>query len=71
MKDLSKEGIVKNINNNEITVEIQSCSACSSCMIKNYCSTSESKQKEITIKTTSSGDGLCLLFFYKINWKSR
>lgn len=50
MKDLSKEGIVKNINNNEITVEIQSCSACSSCMIKNYCSTSESKQKEITIK---------------------
>ena len=50
METIGKTGIIKKINNDEMTIEIISCSACSSCAVKNYCNTAEAKQKEIIIK---------------------
>lgn len=54
MDTFSKTGIIKAINHDELKIEIQSCSACSSCMVKNYCTGFETKQKEITIKHQNS-----------------
>ena len=50
MDTLNKSGIIKNITKNELKIEILSCSACSSCVVKNYCTGFEAKQKEIVIK---------------------
>ena len=50
MDSINKDGIIKSMDKDELTVEILSCSACSSCMVKNYCAGAESKQKEITVK---------------------
>lgn len=50
METINKSGIIKNVKNDEITVEIMSCSACSSCAVKNYCNGAEAKQKEIIVK---------------------
>ena len=56
MDRLYKNGIIKKINKDDITVEILSCSACSSCMVKNYCTGFENKQKEFIIKNENSDD---------------
>ena len=53
MDTINKNGIVKNINENELKIEILSCSACSSCMVKNYRTGFETKQKEIIIKNNN------------------
>lgn len=50
METIAKNGIIKKINDNELSIEILSCSACSSCAIKSYCNTAETKQKEIIVK---------------------
>lgn len=54
METINKSGIIKNVKNDEITVEIMSCSACSSCAVKNYCNTAEAKQKEIILKSKNA-----------------
>lgn len=54
METIGKTGIIKNIKNNELTIEITSCSACSSCAVKNYCNTAEAKQKEIILKSKNA-----------------
>ena len=50
METIAKNGIIKKINDNELSIEILSCSGCSSCAIKSYCNTAETKQKEIIVK---------------------
>ncbi len=50
METIGKTGIIKNIINNELIIEIMSCSACSTCAVKNYCNGAEAKQKEIIVK---------------------
>ena len=50
MEKIEKNGIIRNIKNDELVIEIMSYSACSSCAVKNYCNTAEAKQKEIIIK---------------------
>lgn len=50
METISKNGIIKNIKNDELVIEIISCSACSTCAIKSYCNGAEAKQKEIIVK---------------------
>ena len=50
MNTINKNGIIKEIRQNELKISILSCSSCSSCSIKNYCAGSESKEKEITVR---------------------
>lgn len=50
METIGKKGIIRNIKNDELIIDIMSCSACASCVVKNYCNTAEAKQKEIIIK---------------------
>lgn len=46
---VSHEGIISNINDNEVEVKIVSKSACASCNIKGACNMSEMKDKIICI----------------------
>ena len=62
MNKINKTGIVKQIKNNEVTVITLSCSACSSCVAKNFCTASENKEKEIIVKTDNPD-------FFQINEK--
>jgi len=48
---IQHQGIVQNINNNEIEVMIISESACSSCKSKKVCAISEIKEKIIRVET--------------------
>ena len=56
MNEINKTGIVKQINGNELKINILSCSACSSCAVKGFCLGSESKEKEIIVKTDNAKD---------------
>ena len=62
MDTLYKKGIIKKINEEELTVEILSCSACSACVVKNYCTGSETKQKEIVVKKQDDGSEMLNFF---------
>lgn len=48
MEKLSKEALITSIDNNLITLTVNSCSACSGCSAKKYCGLSESTDKQIT-----------------------
>ena len=54
MEDINKTGIVTQVNDSELKIKITSCSACSSCAAKNFCAGSESKEKEIIVKTENA-----------------
>lgn len=47
-------GIITEINNGEIKVQIAQLSACSSCHAKNACTASDTKDKIITVETTDT-----------------
>lgn len=53
---ISHEGIVTNINGDEVEVKILSKSACASCNIKGACNISEMKEKIISIPSAKSKD---------------
>lgn len=51
---ISHNGIVESIISGNVTVRIVQSSACSGCKIASHCSSSESKEKLIHVKTTNS-----------------
>ena len=54
MTEIHKNGIIKQIHDNELKIHILSCSTCASCAAKNFCGASERKEKEIIIKTNDA-----------------
>ena len=49
MEELSKEAIITSIDNNLITLTVNSCSACLGCSAKKYCGLSENIDKKISV----------------------
>ena len=49
MENITKSAIITAINEDTISLKIKSCSACSGCSVKNYCSLNETKEKFIQL----------------------
>lgn len=66
MKSIAKEGIVREVKDNCVTVAVTSCSACHHCQAKVFCGLSESKEKLVEIETLDAsaykkGDAVVVL----------
>lgn len=51
METITKEGVVTAVDEQNVTVRIQSCSACGSCAAKGLCGMSEAQDKNISVST--------------------
>ncbi len=49
MENITKSATITAINKDIISLKIKSCSACSSCSVKNYCSLNEVKERVIQL----------------------
>lgn len=56
MEEITKTAIITGINGSQITLTINSCSACQDCSAKNFCSMSENQDKEIIVETAEAAD---------------
>jgi sigma-E factor negative regulatory protein RseC len=54
MEEIKQTGIITNIEDDTLSIKITTCSACSQCSAKSFCSISEQKDKIITAKVTNS-----------------
>lgn len=51
MEEVSKPAVVTAIKGTKVTLKITSCSMCSECGAKNFCSMSENQEKEVVVDT--------------------
>ncbi|PLW95370.1 MAG: RseC/MucC family positive regulator of sigma(E) [Marinilabiliales bacterium] len=56
MEHVDHDGIVKEINGEELKVSILSKSACASCSVKGVCNPSDAQEKVFTIKSKTAAD---------------
>ncbi|MBN2729210.1 MAG: SoxR reducing system RseC family protein [Bacteroidales bacterium] len=56
MEHVDHDGIVKEINGNEIKVSIISIAACASCAIQNVCNPSDAKEKIFSIRSKNANE---------------
>ena len=54
MEEIKQSGIITNIENDTLSIKITTCSACSQCSAKSFCSMSEQQDKIITAKVKNS-----------------
>ena len=54
MEEIKQTGVITNIEDDTLSIKITTCSACSQCSAKSFCSISEQKDKIITAKVTNS-----------------
>ena len=54
MEEIKQTGVITNIEDDTLSIKITTCSACSQCSAKSFCSISEQKDKIITTKVTNS-----------------
>jgi sigma-E factor negative regulatory protein RseC len=67
MNKIKHDGIITKIEDNKITVSIQSLSACGGCTAKSMCNLSESKTKEVEVvssKKYNLGDEVTITMNY-------
>lgn len=56
MEHVDHDGIIKEINGNEIKVSIISIAACASCAIQNVCNPSDAKEKIFSIRSKNANE---------------
>ena len=74
VKEIRHEGIIEEIDNQEITVRILSNSACSECHAKGVCSVSDSPEKHIVIESSNNhyntGDKVDIILARSLGFKA-
>ncbi|NQS88404.1 SoxR reducing system RseC family protein, partial [Patescibacteria group bacterium] len=73
-KEIRHEGIIEEIDNQEITVRFLSNSACSECHAKSVCSVSDSPEKHVVIESSgyhyNTGDKVDIILARSLGFKA-
>jgi positive regulator of sigma E activity len=74
VKEIRHEGIIEEIDNQEITVRFLSNSACSECHAKGVCSVSDSPEKHVVIESSgnhyNTGDKVDIILARSLGFKA-